>query len=206
MERIIKIEPVNKVFSINWFLGPRCNYDCMYCPSKWHDTTSKHLSFSELCQVWESIFEKSKHLGLKYKIVFTGGEATSNKSLMPFLTWLRKNYSDHLGQILLTTNGSANYKYYAKLFELVDNVSFSVHSEFVDEKKFFGIVKQLSETLPKDKFIHVNVMNEYWNQDRITMYVKYLEMHGISYSVNEVDYSLKTREHPDNKGKLNFEF
>jgi len=175
----------------------------MYCGPQWHDDTSKHKSLDELKANWISIYEQSKYLALPYKISFTGGEVTGNKDFYPFVKWLRENYSSNIKQILLTTNGSATYKYYSKLFEVVDNISFSVHSEHIDEQKFFDTVIKLHSTIGRDKFIHVNIMNEFWNADRIPMYVNLLKSHNVSHNVNEIDYNHQTRTIPIMKGKLN---
>lgn len=202
---IIKVEPANKMFSVHWFLGPRCNYNCMYCPPKWHDSVSKHYTLAELKETWHSIFDNTNHLNLKYKIVFSGGEVTSNKNLIKFIEWLRTNYQECIGQILLTTNGSASTRYYQRLFNVVDNISFSLHSEHVDEKKFFSMILTLKETISDRNFIHVNIMDEYWNADRINLYTSLLSKNKISHSVNTIDYSTKTREHPVMLGKLNLD-
>lgn len=203
--RVIEVFPTDRCFSITWEIGRRCNYDCMYCDPLWHDNTSKHKSLDELKANWISIIEQSKHQNLKYKISFTGGEVTANKSFYPFVKWLRDDYGQYIKQILLTTNGSATYNYYSKLFNVVDNISFSTHSEHIDEKKFFDTVIKLHATIPKDKFIHVNIMNEFWNEARIPAYVELLKKHNVSYLVNKIDYSHKTRAIPVMKGKLNLE-
>lgn len=201
--RVIQVFPTEEYFSITWELGRRCNYDCMYCGPQWHDSTSKHKSLEELKNNWIGIYEQSRYLKLKYKISFTGGEVTGNKNFYPFVQWLRKEYPTAIGQILLTTNGSATYKYYAKLFEVVDNISFSTHSEHIDEQAFFDMVVKLKQTIGSDKFIHVNIMNESWNQDRIPAYKQILMQHQISHNVNEIDYAHQTRTIPIMKGKLN---
>lgn len=203
MTKIIRIEPVVRVFSITWNLGARCNYDCMYCPSSLHDSTSPHKSLQELKRVWVDIVEKTQAKNLKYKISFTGGEVTGNKYFLPFLTWLRNNYADKIDKILLTTNGSATLKYYQRLLNLVDNISFSTHSEHINEQKFFDTVIALKSHLPKNKHIHVNIMDEYWNQDRIKLYSELLAKNQISHNVNRIDYSAKTRDYTVMKGKLN---
>lgn len=201
--RVIKITPTEEFFSITWDMGRRCNYDCMYCSPRWHDSTSQHKNLEDLKRNWVDIYAKTHQRGLRYKISFTGGEVTGNKHFLPFVEWLRAEYSSSLGQILLTTNGSATFKYYSKLFAVVDNVSFSTHSEHIDEQKFFDTVILLKQTIAKDKFIHVNVMDEVWNRDRIPVYTELLTKHSISHNVNEVDYSHQTRVIPIMKGKLN---
>lgn len=205
LKKIIEIKPVDQYFSISWRLSLRCNYDCMYCSYDWHDNTSKHKSLDELKNTWLSIFEKTHFKNLKYKMSFTGGEPTNNKNLLPFLTWLRQNFNEHIFQINLTSNGSATYKYYLKLFDLVDNISLSTHSEFFDEKQFFDKVCALNKSISKSKFLFVNLMDEYWNRERLQYYKNILEINGIHYSINEINYKYKTREHPVLKGKLNLD-
>ena len=177
----------------------------MYCPAIWHDNTSKQHSLEALQHSWMSIYEKTHLRNLKYKISFTGGEVTANKQFLPFIKWLKTNYSRDIVQILCTTNGSASLQYYKRLLHYVDNISFSIHSEHINETKLFGMIATLKHEIDAAKFLHVNIMNEFWNQDRINFYKQFLTQHEISHSTNIIDYSLQTREHPVFKGKLNFE-
>jgi MoaA/NifB/PqqE/SkfB family radical SAM enzyme len=202
---IYRIEPTDRVFSITWNIGTRCNYDCMYCPTSLHDNHSKHASLDLLKQRWQSIFSKTAHKNLPYKISFTGGEVTVNKSFLPLLRWMRENYQPNIAKILVTSNGSASLNYYTKLYALVDNLSLSFHSEHADEQKFFDLVIKLHQDLLPDKHLHVNIMNETWNQHRIPAYQKILDQHGISNAVNNIDYSMQTRSFPILKGKSNLE-
>ena len=203
--KVIKIAPAEDYFSITWRITKRCNYDCMYCPTEWHDENSAHSTLEDLKRHWVDIFEKTKIRGQKYKIAFTGGEATSNKDFKPFMLWLRENYGEHLFRIILTTNGSASKNYYSEILNYVDNISFSLHSEHIEETRFFDTVFYLKDTMAPGKFVHVNIMDEYWNHARIEMYKKILSERNISFGVNEIDYTMKTREHPIFKGKLDLE-
>lgn len=203
MPKVYKVEPTDRVFSVTWNIGTRCNYDCMYCPTTLHDSTSQHPSLILLKQRWQSIYSKTSDKNLPYKISFTGGEVSVNKSFLPLVKWLRDNYTNNIDKILVTSNGSANLGYYNRLFVLIDNLSLSFHSEHADEQKFFDLVMSLHRNLLPGKHLHVNIMNESWNQDRIPFYCKLLEEHNISHNVNQIDYSLQTRSMPIMKGKLN---
>lgn len=206
MSKIIRIEPIESVISVTWMLGARCNYDCMYCPSEWHDTISKHSNLDLLKQAWMNFYNSTKDLQLPYKISFTGGEATVNKSFLPFVDYLRTEPDFNVKQIFVTTNGSANLKYYTKLTKLVDGISFSVHSEFFNELDFFTKVLAIDQLMVRpEKSVHVNIMNEYWNQERISLYCTWLEEKNISYSINEIDYSGQIRNYPVTSGVKNFE-
>jgi organic radical activating enzyme len=178
----------------------------MYCPDEWHDSTSRPHDLDTLKTVWSNIYNKTKHLDLKYKISFTGGEVTANKSFLPLVKWMRENYDQDIGMLLVTTNGTASLQYYTNLAEYVDAISFSTHSEFMDEQKFFDKAVLLDKIMirPKKSF-HVNIMNEYWNKERIEQYKKYLTKHNISHSINEIDYTLKIREQILSEGVSNLE-
>jgi len=205
LEQIVKVEPAEDLFSLTWMLGSRCNYDCMYCPSDLHDSTSGFHSLETLKSAWDNIHAASSYLGLKYKISFTGGEVTANKNFLPLVQWLRKNFLD-VQRIDITTNGSASVNYYKRLSAVVESISFSTHSEFFNEAEFFIKVSEIDQLMirPK-KSVHVNVMNEYWNQDRIVLYKQWLEEKNISYSVNDIDYSKQVRDVVFHKGKQNIE-
>lgn len=203
--RIVQIIPTEEYFSISWQLGIRCNYDCMYCSPEWHDNSSKHHSLETMQQAWESVYEKTHYLDLPYKISFAGGELTTNKHFLPFVTWLRKNYNDKLFKLMVTTNGSATFNYYRKMFDCIDNIAFSVHTEYINEKKFFDMIIQLKQSIDDKKFIQVAIMDEFWNRDRIPLYKDLLDKHNISYTVNEIDYGYQTRTYPIFQGKLNLE-
>lgn len=205
MNKIIAIDPVEQYFSITWMLNSRCNYDCMYCGPEWHDATSRGHDLDTLKQTWKNIYDQSKHKKLPFKIVFTGGEVTADKNFLPLLQWLRENYSD-IAMILVTTNGSASARYYESLAKVVESISFSTHSEHMNEKEFFDKVELLDPLMvrPKKSF-HVNIMDEFWNRERIPLYKAKLESLGISYSVNAIDYSYQTRTFPIMKGELNLD-
>ena len=205
MERkIIKVTPVVEEFTITWMIGKFCNYDCMYCPSDWHDDQSKPHDLETLKQVWMNIKKKSGHNDLKYKIVISGGEPTANKSFLPFLEWLRED--DSVSRISVTTNGSASLKYYERLSDLVESLSFSTHSEFMDERSFFEKVNAISNRMCLNgKDLHVNVMNEPWNRDRISLYENYLGKHKIRYTINEIQQDVRTRDEIKNEGKANID-
>ena len=175
----------------------------MYCSPEYHNNTDESHSLEKLQKAWLSLYSQSSARNLKYKISFSGGEPTVNKNFLSFIQWLRSEYKDNIAQIIVTTNGSANLRYYLRLYKYVDNISFSIHSEHIDESKFFNMIKALKDSILPNKFIHVNIMNEFWNQDRINHYEEILNSYNVSNSINEIDYSYQTRSIPILKGKLN---
>lgn len=205
MNSIISVKPTEPSIAITWMIGSRCNYDCMYCPTELHDTTSKHPDLEQLKTVWQNIYKKTNKQGLPYKISFTGGEVTANKSFLPLIEYL-KSEDFNVQQIFITTNGSASLNYYKKLSTLVNGISFSIHSEFIEEQSFFEKVVAINDLMIRpERSVHVNIMNEFWNADRIKLYVNWLTAKNISHSINEIDYSTQTRPDPVVKGVYNLE-
>ena len=208
--KIIKIEPVPRVFNITWNLGLRCNFDCMYCPEYLHNLTAVDKTVDELKNLWLSVIDKTQHKKMQYKIAFTGGEVTVNKNFLPFVQWLDQNWSNYISDVGVTTNGSASKHYYETLINIgiIKFISFSVHSEFFNEKKFFEVVISIHSMAKKlNKSIHVNIMNEYWNTENIKRYCDFLAKNNINHSVNEIHYEAKIRDHVLlNKNKQKYHF
>lgn len=203
MSKIISVSPTQPLFSITWMLGSRCNYDCMYCPTELHDNISTPHDLETMKTVWQNIYQQAISRKLLFKIAFTGGEVTANKNFLPLIKWLRDTYKD-IKHIAVTTNGSASLNYYLKLANNVESISFSTHSEHMDEKDFFDKSQALDKVMIRpQKSFHVNVMDEYWNLDRIELYKKWLVDHNISYSLNTINLDRKTRDFPILKGSYN---
>ena len=196
-KKIIRVEPTNLLFSVNWNIGIRCNFDCMYCPEIYHNTTDKDLTLVELQTYWKNIVEKTQHIGLKYKLTFTGGEVTINKNFLPFLIWLDKNYKEQISECGFTTNGSASKRYYLDAIDIsiISYISFSTHSEFFNEKKFFDTVIEVNKKSYRlKKSIHVNIMDEFWNEEKSKIYSDFLTKRKINNSINVIYYTYKIRD------------
>jgi molybdenum cofactor biosynthesis enzyme MoaA len=175
----------------------------MYCPTELHDMTSQPHGLKTMQQAWQNIYNASKDKNLPYKISFTGGEVTANRNFLPLVKWLRETFFE-IKMILVTTNGSASKNYYLKLAQQVESISFSTHSEFMDEEEFFSKVDAVNKVMIRPaKSVHVNIMDEYWNRDRIGLYQTWLSQRNISHSINLIDYESKTREVIFTKGKQN---
>lgn len=207
LKNIIKVEPVNPVFHITWRLDLRCNFDCMYCPSDWHNTTSDTKSLQQLQEHWNKIYsKKSSHL-TQIQINFTGGEVTVNRDFLPFVKWLKENFSE-VTYIGVTSNGSASGRYYKELLQYVDLLTLSVHSEFFNENKFFtNLLDCVKQALKLKRHIQVSIMDEPWNRERIKLYEQFLQKFKIDYHVKHIHWAHQTRTEPAvNKNKNMFEF
>jgi molybdenum cofactor biosynthesis enzyme MoaA len=187
--KIIRVEPTVPVVSMSWMIGSRCNYSCSYCPDDLHDDHSPHPELEKLKLVWQNFHAKTQHIGLPYKISFTGGEVTANKSFLPLIEFLRQN-NYNIQQLIVSTNGSASTAYYLRLANLVNAISFSTHSEFWDEHKFFDTVIAVNKVMVRpEKSCHVNIMDEPWDRQNFARYQALLDQHRISYSINKINFN-----------------
>lgn len=192
MSKIIRIEPNEPVFSITWCMHLRCNNDCMYCGDR-HDDYSDMPSLEKLQKQWLTVFENTKHVGLPYKIGLTGGELTINKDFLPFIEWLMDNYGTYIQNIGITTNGRASTNFYLRLFDKLKFISFSTHTEQMDIDKFFATAiacNQFAKETP-GKFFMINIMEEYWAEEKIKHFVDLCHEHNIYYSIARIDHHRK---------------
>ena len=200
---IIKVEPYFQSFVIHWLIGTRCNYNCSYCPDMWHNYTAQDKSLDELQKGWLKVIEKNNSRIQKYELSFLGGENTLNKDFLPFLQWIHNNFRNIISNIGFITNGTASIKYYKEALNYCDWITFSIHSEFMNEYKFFKTVTKINELSKNTKCkIKVNIMNESWHHDRIKIYKNYLDKLNIDnyvHPIHDFHENKKTKNVPVQK-------
>jgi MoaA/NifB/PqqE/SkfB family radical SAM enzyme len=142
MHNVTSRWPHQNSIKIEWNLGKRCNYDCSYCPSSIHDSTSPHTNI----EILKATVDKLMTLGKPVRLSFTGGEPTVHPKFKELV-----QYCKHVGisWISVTTNGTLPYEFYASL--PVDQYVFSIHLEY-DWKRVFNTVESIVD-LTKIKVI-----------------------------------------------------
>lgn len=194
---IIKLEPVDNFFRINWRFDIRCNYDCCYCDEEWHSISSPVKTLEELKQSWNKIYTMAIQRNLPLQLSFLGGEPTANRNFLPLVEWIYDNHGANMALCGLSTNGSAPLRIYQRLIQLVDYISFTTHSEFWDENKFFHTVIETKRSIVADhKRINVSIMDEPWNRHRFDVYKEILDEHGIDWKVSPIKWDYATRSIP----------
>jgi wyosine [tRNA(Phe)-imidazoG37] synthetase (radical SAM superfamily) len=178
---IVSIRPYSNAFVVQWLMSRRCNFDCSYCPDIYHDQQAKDPDLSTMKQAWQRIMDSSRHLEpMPVNAYFLGGELTMNPDFLPFMTWLNETWRDRLNNIGFVTNGTASEKVYRELADICTWITFSTHSEFMSERKFFRNVLRTRDANP-NCMITVNIMDEPWHQERVAEYERFLHRHGIRY-------------------------
>ena len=133
MLKVTSRYPHQNTIKIEWNLGKRCNYDCSYCPSEIHDSTSPHTDIAIL----KATVDKLLTLGKPIRLSFTGGEPCVHPKFDELV-----KYCKHVGisWVSVTTNGTRPYEFYAGL--PVDQYVFSIHLEY-DWKRVFNTIESV---------------------------------------------------------------
>ena len=93
-------------FSVDWYVGRRCNFDCTYCPTYLHDNYSKHVTYDNMKKFVDIITEKH---GTNVYWSLSGGEPTVNPDFMKICHYIKHEVG--CKHISLTANGSRKYEY-----------------------------------------------------------------------------------------------
>lgn len=167
MTNTCSINTVNKdPFMVTWDLGPRCNYDCSYCPSHRHDSTSKHSKIEELKNGANFLFkimdlQRRFRKNHDFHISFTGGEPTVNPHFIDFSDYLREKRKEYYGlfdvKLSLTTNGAMSKKICQSVIDNFDFVTVSYHCE-ADESLKKQVLDRIIQFSESDIKLNVNVM------------------------------------------------
>jgi MoaA/NifB/PqqE/SkfB family radical SAM enzyme len=171
----------------------------MYCGDIRHEyNQGQMLSLEEMQSYWTQVYNKTKHLGKRYKLVISGGEPTINKNLLPMLEWLRSNYTNQIMQIGLCTNGSASQSHYLKLFQYLDWISFSIHTEYLDEQLFFSKANACNfYANTHNKSFMIKIVPEPWAKNSINKFVETCKVNKINFDLIErLDLTRQTRDYP----------
>ena len=115
-------------FSVDWYIGKRCNFDCSYCVEYLHDYTSPHVPLENMKKLVDLIYEKE---GSNVLWSLTGGEPTLNPQFLDLCAYIKEKGSKYTS---VTTNGSRTLEYHKQLFELVDGITQSFHFEFMEHR------------------------------------------------------------------------
>jgi len=147
---------------------------------------------------WQEVFKKTSHKNLKYKIAMSGGEVLINRDFLPFIKWLTTNYGQHLHNIGITSNGTVSKSHYLKVFEFVNFITLSTHTESMDIDKFFDKAKALNKFAASHpgKFFMVNIMQEFWAVDKIKHMIDLCHENNIYYGISAIDHTRQTRKYP----------
>ena len=137
------------LYTVEWSVMQRCNYECSYCPPRLHSKITDIPSLEEL---------KQRFIGLnvpthkKLKVVLAGGEPTLVKELPELVKWLN-NYSDIKTEVMLMTNGTSSIEKLKTLHSVCATMVISVHDEYMTDKVLVKWHDFIGESTSKNKIV-----------------------------------------------------
>jgi MoaA/NifB/PqqE/SkfB family radical SAM enzyme len=151
MFKITNRWPHQNSIKVEWNIGKRCNYDCAYCPSSIHDSTSPHTDI----EILKSTVDKLVALDKPIRLSFTGGEPCVHPKFDELV-----KYAKYKGVtwISVTTNGTRPYEFYASL--PVDQYVFSIHLEY-DWKRVFNTVESIVDLTDKKVIVQIMAYHKF---------------------------------------------
>lgn len=115
-------------FSVDWYIGKRCNFSCSYCVDYLHDTTSPHVPLENMKKLVDLLYEQHRD-NILWSL--TGGEPTVNPKFMDLCKYIKEKGSRYVS---LTTNGTRSLDYHKELFRYIDGITLSFHFEFMEHR------------------------------------------------------------------------
>ena len=147
-------------FSVDWYIGKRCNFACSYCVDYLHDYTSPHVPIENMKKLVDLLTEQH---GDNILWSLTGGEPTIHPKFLDLCAYIKEKGTQYTS---VTTNGSRTLDYHKQLFDVVDGITLSFHFEFMEnrideyitkcielEKYRLQLNEQLKPREPKKTFI-----------------------------------------------------
>lgn len=190
-------------FLLDWELTLKCNLDCSYCkddPHKGgHWTKAQHPPLDECLNTIDFMFEYVD-LYMKYKPKWTkavvlniyGGESLLHPDIVKILQTVREKYKEYQSQwtlkIACTTNATIGAKTFEKVYNYIDEFTFSYHCEsLIKHKKTF---KKNALTLKENNkdFKCVILMHgnqKYWPE--LLDVIEFCKNNDIRYLPRQID-------------------
>lgn len=110
-------------FSVDWYIGKRCNFDCSYCADYLHDKTSPHVPKDRMIQLVDKL---QAAYGANILWSICGGEPTIIPHLIEVMEYINRRGAR---DVSITTNLSRTTDYFLELFPHINNITASLHFE-----------------------------------------------------------------------------
>lgn len=121
-----------------WFISSKCNYECSYCPTEYHNKHPHKNTFDDII----SGIDKLNSLNIKYNISFWGGEPT----LFPKYIDICKKVIEKGNTVYTVTNGSRSSSFFKELINY-SSLNISLHQEFLISNKIINNIKAILQEI-----------------------------------------------------------
>ena len=174
-----------RVITCTWFIGKRCNYDCSYCASFYHDNYSPHVTKESAYNFIDQLDIYAQSQKKKFKMSITGGEPFVNPDFLNILAYAKQKPS--LTQLAVVSNGSIPLQIYLKATKYLTNITISLHleqSQQVTERTIDNILK-LNQI--KTLFCNVNLMLLPGKLNQVKDIITIFEKNNVKYITRKIE-------------------
>jgi len=172
-----------RIVSVNWFLGKRCNYDCSYCASFFHDNYSPHIKLEDAKSFIESLRDEVKTQNKMIKFAITGGEPFIHPHFYEIAEFIK--LQGNCIQLSVTTNGSLPLEYYLRCIEHIDTITVSLHME-KSNTIIDNTIAKIIALSNNDIFLNVNLMALPGKFDKIKEIIDVFHKHNIKFVLRKI--------------------
>jgi len=177
---LIRVEHSSKRYKewvrIEWNMGRRCNFDCSYCGADLHDNTSKHMPFEKFEHAVKTMREF--YAGKQIRMSITGGEPFVHPHILDILALFPYYGVEECSTI---TNGSLPLEKYQRALELIDNLIFSWHFEFLRVDHMKHVLSNLNR-----KQVKVHLMYLPGKLEEIKGVVDWLNENNVKFAIRRI--------------------
>jgi len=192
------IDPQNKIsFLLDWEITLRCNLDCSYCTSMYHDNSTQHPPLSDCLKTIDFMFEyvniymqNKPKWGREVILNVYGGESIFHPDIITIYKTIREKYkkfeNDWGLTVQTTTNLVAGKSLINKLKDTIDYWTVSYHTEANQKQKsqFKNNVLSLKKYGKKVKVIVL--MNPHKFDDAINM-IEFCKENNLEFLPRQLD-------------------
>ncbi len=152
-----------KITRIQWLFANVCNYDCSYCPKILHSSRVKFPDEKILTDAIQYTVSSLRMLDREPAFEFVGGEPTLNPGLLAMCQRMGNQQLKNK----LTTNGSADIKWYEEHYHYFSTIEISYHIGWADQQHIEELVDFLvaQEDHDGNKKVQVRIMIHCTNED-----------------------------------------
>lgn len=194
------LDPNNvPAFLLDWEMTLRCNLDCSYCPTEYHDNTTEHPPLEECLKSIDFMYEYVDEY-MKYKkptqrkVVLNvyGGESVFHPDIVEILRECHSRYESYSDKwhltITCTTNAIVGRNRWREIVPFIDEFTVSYHSENLPKQKqqFFDNMLYLKEQDKRFKCVVMMHNDADLFADAETA-VEFCKQHNIKYMPKPLD-------------------
>jgi MoaA/NifB/PqqE/SkfB family radical SAM enzyme len=186
------------IITCTWFIGKRCNYDCSYCASFYHDNYSPHVTkesaFNFIDQLDAYAYSQKK----KFKMGITGGEPFVHPDFLNILAYAKQKPS--LTQLSVTTNGSVPLQVYLEATKYLTNITISLHLEQPQQvtDRTLNTIIELNRV--QGLFLNVNLMALPGRLNQIKTISKHFAEHNVNFITRLIEPPFEDKDNRVKKG------